>query len=326
MKRRTLQILASSLIAGAAALTIHNPFTNTYIEHIKAHTTSVSQLNSNSLFQQIKEKAKEYNAPPVNAEINPVWKAIPGYNGIVVNMEQSLKNMKKENRFDEKKLVFKQIKPSIHLADLPAAPIYKGNPEKPMVTMLVNVAWGNEHLPVILSTMKKHGVHSTFFLDGTWVKKNPTLAKMISEEGHEIGNHAYTHPDLKKLTNARITEELKNTNEVIKATIAKTPKWFAPPSGSFRNDVVQIAAEMEMKTILWSVDTVDWRNPNTSDMVDRVLGKVHPGAMILMHPTRPTAEGLEFLIKGIKQKGYSIGTVSELLDEERILPSRQLRH
>lgn len=189
-----------------------------------------------------------------------------------------------------------------------------------MVTLLVNVAWGNEHLPGMLQTMKKNNVHSTFFLDGSWVKKNPSLAKMIAEEDHEIGNHAYSHPDLKKMTNTRITEELKQTNEVINATLDKSPKWFAPPSGSYRNDVVQIAADLKMKTILWSVDTVDWRNPNPDEMVERVLNKVHPGAMILMHPTASTAEGLDKLIKGIKDKGLSIGTVSDLMDEKRLLP------
>jgi probable sporulation protein (polysaccharide deacetylase family) len=189
-----------------------------------------------------------------------------------------------------------------------------------MVTLLVNVAWGNEYLPGMLQTMKKYNVKSTFFLDGSWVKKNPSLAKMIREEGHEIGNHAYSHPDLKKMTNARITEELKQTNEVINATLDLTPKWFAPPSGSYRNDVVQIANELGMKTILWSVDTVDWRNPDPKVMTQKVLSKVHPGAMILMHPTKSSAAGLEEIIKGIKEKGYSIGTVSSLMDEKRLLP------
>lgn len=308
------------LIITATAISVHNPFTSTYIESIKAQSTAVSQMKSNSIYAQIKEKAKELNKPPKNAEIDPVWKATPGYNGLVVDMEESFKAMKKINKFDENKLVVKQIEPTIHLENLPASPIYRGNPEKPMVTLLVNVAWGNEHLPGMLQTMKKNNVHSTFFLDGSWVKKNPSLAKMIAEEDHEIGNHAYSHPDLKKMTNTRITEELKQTNEVINATLDKSPKWFAPPSGSYRNDVVQIAADLKMKTILWSVDTVDWRNPNPDEMVERVLNKVHPGAMILMHPTASTAEGLDKLIKGIKDKGLSIGTVSDLMDEKRLLP------
>jgi peptidoglycan-N-acetylglucosamine deacetylase len=320
VKKNVLHWSVVALIVGITAFSVHNPFTSTYIESIKAQSTAVSQMESNSIYQQIKEKAKELNKPPQNAEIDPVWKATPGYNGLVVDMEESFKAMKKANKYDDKKLVVKQIEPTIHLKDLPASPIYRGNPEKPMVTLLVNVAWGNEHLPAILQTMKKYNVRSTFFLDGSWVKKNPTLAKMIREEGHEIGNHAYSHPDLKKMTNDRITEELKRTNEVIQATLDISPEWFAPPSGSYRNDVVQIAADLKMNTILWSVDTVDWRNPEPKAMVDKVLNKVHPGAMILMHPTSSTAAGIEEMIKGIKEKGFSIGTVSELMDEKRLLP------
>jgi peptidoglycan-N-acetylglucosamine deacetylase len=320
VKKNVLHLSVMVLIIGVTAFSVHNPFTSTYIENIKAQSTAVSQMESNSIYQQIKEKAKELNKPPKNAEIDPVWKATPGYNGIVVDMEESFKAMKKANQYDEDKLIIKQIEPAVHLDNLPASPIYRGNPDKPMVTMLVNVAWGNEHLPAILQTMKKHNVRSTFFLDGSWVKKNPTLAKMIAEEGHEIGNHAYSHPDLKKMTNARIIEELKNTNEVIRATLDISPKWFAPPSGSYRNDVVRIADDLKMKTILWSVDTVDWRNPEPVSMVEKVLNQVHPGAIVLMHPTSSTAAGLEKMIKGVKEKGLKIGTVSDLMDETRILP------
>ena len=82
--------------------------------------------------------------------------------------------------------------------DLDPQPIYRGNPEKPMVALLINVAWGNEYIPKILKTLNDHEAKATFFLDGSWGKKNPDLALMIYEEGHEIGNHAYSHPDLKQ--------------------------------------------------------------------------------------------------------------------------------
>ena len=73
-----------------------------------------------------------------------------------------------------------------------------------------------------------------------------------------------------------------------------------------------------MKTILWTVDTVDWRKPATSEMVRRVVSKVENGSMVLMHPTKPTAEGLEAMITDIKAKGYKLGTVSELMSEKRV--------
>ncbi|MFV8827198.1 polysaccharide deacetylase family protein [Alkalihalobacterium sp. APHAB7] len=297
--------------------TIQNPFSVNYIDQLKQESIMVSKMQD-PLYEQIATEAKKYEKEPIDAVADKVWKAVPGYNGVQVDVEASYQKMKKEAAFDKHKLVFREIEPKVHLDDLPPLPIYKGNPEKPMVSLLVNVAWGNEYLPDMLKVMNEHDVKSTFFLDGSWVKNNPKLAKMILEEGHEIGNHAYSHPDMKQLSAARISEELKKTNEVIYATLEVTPKWFAPPSGSFRQEVVDIAANLNMKTIMWSVDTVDWKRPDPQSMAQRVLSKVHPGAMVLMHPTSSTAAGLEQMIVGIKNKGYQIGTVSHLMDESRI--------
>lgn len=269
------------------------------------------------LYEEIKAKAKRYEIPPRNAVVDPVWKATPGYNGLKVNVKASYENMKQEGVFDEKKLVYEQVPPKIHLKDLPAEPIYRGHPEKPMVAFLINVAWGNEYIPKMLDVLKKHRVRATFFLEGRWVKNYPEMAKMIVDAGQEVGNHSYSHPDLKTMSNEAIRRELEKTNEVIEATTGVQCKWFAPPSGSYRDDVVKIAYDLQMRTIMWSVDTIDWQKPSPSVIVKRVTSKLHPGAMILMHPTLSTAEALEPLIVAIKQK-YEIGNVSMLLDEKRI--------
>ena len=112
-----------------------------------------------------------------------------------------------------------------------------------MVTFIINVAWGNEYLLDMLATLKKYHVSATFFLEGRWVQKNPELAKMISDAGHEVGNHSYTHPNMQNLSDAGIRQEITKTNEVIKATTGISVNWFAPPSGSYKDEVVKIAAE-----------------------------------------------------------------------------------
>lgn len=277
-----------------------------------------SQMNKDELYKKIQTFNEQHKIEPIDAKIDSVWKAIPGYNGLEVNIEASYKKMKKNGRFDESKIVYKEVPPSIHLEDLNSEPIYRGNPQKPMVAFLINVAWGNEYIPGILKVLKEHKTKATFFLDGSWTKKNPDLAKMIKEAGHEIGNHAYSHPDLQQRSMAETTEELKKTNDVIEETLGIKPKWFAPPSGSFNKTTIQVADQLNMKTILWTVDTVDWRKPATSEMVSRIVSKVENGSMVLMHPTKPTAEGMEAMITGIKEKGYKLGTVSELMSEKRI--------
>lgn len=285
---------------------------------VKENETKPPKIINLELYDAIEEYGEKNKIEPIDAKIDRVWKAIPGYNGLAVDVDASYEKMAGEGKFDISQIVYKEIPPNIHLDDLDPEPIYRGNPEKPMVAFLINVAWGNEYIPQILKTLEKHQIKSTFFFDGSWVKKNPDLAKTIWEAGHEIGNHAYSHPDLSKYSIAQTMEEIKTTNDVIKETLGVEPIWFAPPSGSFNQNTIQVANELNMKTILWTVDTVDWRKPETTEMVNRVVSKVEKGTMILMHPTQPTAEGLNAMIVDIKGKGYQLGTVSQLMDEKRI--------
>ncbi|AYV66056.1 MULTISPECIES: polysaccharide deacetylase family protein [Niallia] len=294
---------------------VNNPWADTYVSTLQENAVSVTATNS--LYTTISEKAKDYEKKPIDAKLDPVWKAIPGLNGVTVDIDASYKNMKKEKKFNEQRLVFKQVKPKITLNDLPPAPIYKGNPEKEMVSFIINVAWGNEFLPDILSTLKKHHVKASFFLEGRWVQKNPDLAKMIAEAGHELGNHSYTHPDMSKISSSKIHEEIVKTNDVIEATTGKQVTLLAPPSGYFNNEVVKIAAQQKLKTVIWSVDTIDWQKPSPDTLLKRVTGKIHNGALILMHPTEVTTNSLEHLIIEIKNKGYKIDSVSDMLSEER---------
>lgn len=301
-----------------AILIVNNSLTHQYVVKLKGDAWPVSK-KVDPLYEEIQSKGREYEIPPKDAVEDRVWKAIPGYNGLQVDIDASYKKMREKGKFNPDKLVFEQVSPTVHLNDLPPSPVYKGNPDKPMVSFIINVAWGNEYLSSILATLKENHVRATFFLEGRWVKNNPELAKMIAAAGHEIGNHSYSHPDMRQLSAGRIREELIKTNDVIKATTGKTVNWLAPPSGSFREEVVKIAAEEKMKTVLWSVDTIDWKNPSSGELIDRVMGKIHNGAIILMHPTESTAESLDRLIKRIKSKGLEIDTLSELASEERVM-------
>ncbi|KML33008.1 polysaccharide deacetylase family protein [Rossellomorea marisflavi] len=310
-------LIALPVIAILTLAAVQNPLTNQYVVHLKGQSVTATS-NKSDLMQQIEQKASK-EIKPQDAVIDPVWKATPGYNGLDLDIEASYKQMKKTGTFDDDKLVWKQLEPSKHLEDLPPSPVYRGNPEKPMAAFIINVAWGNEYIPDILETLKKHQVYATFFLEGRWVKNNPKLAKMIVEAGHEVGNHSYSHPDMKSLQTSKVRDELKRTNDIIEVTTGEKVKWFAPPSGSYRDEVVEIADEMDMRTIMWSVDTIDWQKPSPDVLIDRVMGKMHKGAIVLMHPTASTANALNALIVQVKEKELRLGTVSSLVKEERIL-------
>lgn len=273
--------------------------------------------HADPLYKEIEQKSTDFSEPPQDAYIDDVWKKTPGRNGLKVDINKSYEKMKAEGVFDPSLMEYEQIPPEISLESLPAAPIYRGNPEKDMVAFLINVSWGSEHIPAILNTLKEHQVKATFFIEGKWAQSNSDYVKMIDEQGHLIGNHAYNHPDMARLSNQQVLEQINQTNDIIKAITGTSPNWFAPPSGSYNDHVVQAAHNLDMQTILWTVDTIDWKNPSVPVMLDRIRNKMHPGATILMHPTPSIASGLGNIIEHIKDAGYRIGTIEKLLSEER---------
>ncbi|WP_010093353.1 polysaccharide deacetylase family protein [Ornithinibacillus scapharcae] len=312
--RKYLHLIVFVIIVMISFNINQNPFQI----HDQAVFSQFEFVQSNdTLYQEIQSKSEHYFEEPSDAYIDRVWKKTPGRNGRKVDVEASYQRMKKAGSFKEELLVYEQIPPKVSLDDLEPSPIYRGHPKKDMIAFLINVSWGTEYIPEILDILKKHNVKATFFIEGKWAKENVDYVKMIQEEGHTIGNHAYNHPDMARLGRSEITKQMEETNKVIHAITGQTPKWFAPPSGSFSHEVVKVADELHMNTILWTVDTIDWKKPSVNVMMNRVMGKIHPGATVLMHPTQSVVNGLPSLITEIKSKGYKIGTIDKLLSESR---------
>lgn len=287
----------------------------TYISSLKQSSIQVS-TEKDPFAQQIKELAQQIDHEPINARIDRVWKAIPGYNGVQVDQEKSYQLSKQMGHVSLKSLSIQEIEPEIQLEDLAASPIYRGNPNKAMISFMVNVAWGTEHVEQMLTIFEQYGVGVTFFLDGKWLKENKNIALKMISQGHEIGNHAYSHPDLRKMSVEQISEEMLKTNQLIEE-LGVQSHLFAPPSGAFDQRVVQIADQYKMKTILWTLDTVDWKRPPSSVIVERIVPHLENGALILMHPTAPTVEALPLMIEGALERELLPGTVSQLISPAR---------
>ncbi|MDR9854592.1 polysaccharide deacetylase family protein [Paenibacillus sp. VCA1] len=272
------------------------------------------------LYKQLVEKREQTRIQPVDAVVDRVWKAIPGYNGLEIDVDATYKQAKAAGSSAPIAYVYRQIPPKVSLDDLGAQPIYRGNPNKPMVGLMINVAWGNEFIVPMLDILDEEKVKATFFFDGSWLKKNPDLAKEIQKRGHELENHAYTHPNMSQLSEYRATMEISKTQKLLKESLGVDNKWFAPPSGDFNQQTVRIAASLGLKTVLWTVDTVDWMNPSPESIVNKISRKVEAGSLILMHPTSSSSQSLRGMIRVIKNKGLMPGTVSQTLSPERVLP------
>ncbi|WP_258206320.1 polysaccharide deacetylase family protein [Paenibacillus radicibacter] len=275
-------------------------------------------MDDSQLMQRIQEEAKKRYVAPTNARVDRVWKLVPSYNGVEVDEVQTYRLAKNKGTLDESTFVYRELSPKINMDDLGSHPIYRGNPQKPMVSLMINVAWGNEFLNSMLNTLRQENVKATFFFDGTWLNKNLDVAARIREEGHELSNHAYTHKNMSTLSRDRATQEIVRTQELLTSKLGVTNRLFAPPSGDFDQETVDIAMSMKMRTILWTLDTIDWKNPGRDAILSKISARIEAGSLILMHPTISSSQALPGMIRIIKERGLAIGTVSELISPKRV--------
>lgn len=191
---------------------------------------------------------------------------------------------------------------------------YKGTRDEKVIAFVCNVDWGNEYIPLMLEIFQKNDIRISFFLTGRWAEKNPELVKTIMSFNHEIGNHGYNHKDYSKLSYEENKQEIKKTADIIADITGKTPKYFGPPSGAFNENTIRAAKDLDNKMILWSIDTIDWREDSTKEIiVKRVNSKAEESAIVLMHPTKNTVESLPEIINYLFQNGYKIGTIGDVI-------------
>ena len=192
-----------------------------------------------------------------------------------------------------------------------------GEPGSGKMTFTCNVDWGEEILPDMLEIFEEKDIRVTFFVTGNWASKNTDLLRRMYLAGHEIGSHGYGHKMCSQISEDELRSEIEKTEEAIRKAIGVLPKYFAPPSGDFSEKTVEFCRENGYRMILWSADTIDWRDGSTADVIrQRILEKELDGAIVLMHPKEETAKALPGLIDEIRQRGIEPVTLSELLGEE----------
>ena len=191
--------------------------------------------------------------------------------------------------------------------------IYQGNTEQNKVCFMINVYWGTEYIEDMLEVFDLYEVKTTFFVGGMWASKNVDVLKEISSRGHEIGNHGYNHKDQDKLTNKQNEDEIMMTHKLINANLGIDMTLFAPPSGAYDDELVEIAMRLNYKTIMWTRDTIDWRDKDSELVFKRATKNLSNGDLVLMHPTKHTLEALSSILAYAKNNGFEPSTVSEVL-------------
>lgn len=190
-------------------------------------------------------------------------------------------------------------------------PYYYGNTKSNNVSIMINVYWGTEFLEPMLDILKEKNIKVTFFVGGLWVSTNNELLEKMVEQGHEIGNHGFYHKDHKYLSLEKNQEEIFTTHSLVKTITGLEMNLFAPPSGSFSSTTLQVAKDLGYKTIMWSKDTIDWRDKDTSLIISRATKKPKGGDLTLMHPTQNSLSALPEIIDFYTQNNFNLTTVSQ---------------
>lgn len=193
--------------------------------------------------------------------------------------------------------------------------IYRGNETQKRVTFMFNVYWGTEYIEGILDTLDAYNVKTTFFIGGSWADDNNTLLKEIVARGHEIGSHGYHHRDHSKLSIKENEQEIEVTGRLIKAVTGIEPSLFAPPSGAIGTNMFNVCESLGYKVIMWSKDTIDWRDKDSNLVYKRAVKNLQNGDLVLMHPTAHTLAALSDILKYVSDSGFKAVTVTENITE-----------
>jgi peptidoglycan/xylan/chitin deacetylase (PgdA/CDA1 family) len=178
---------------------------------------------------------------------------------------------------------------------------------------------GPSHLTEpVLDLLGEHGARATFFLVGREVAERPDVVRRMAAEGHELANHTFSHARIGELSRQELERELTSTSDVIERVTGKRPSLLRPPYGADGAVAVPVASSLGMTTVLWSTNPKDWNGKSSEEIAKAVLDAAEPGAVVVLHDgggdRRQTLDALRTIIPQLRGRGYSLVTISELLD------------
>lgn len=197
---------------------------------------------------------------------------------------------------------------------------YAENTEEKKIYLTFDAGYENGNTPAILDALKKHQAPATFFVVGNFISENQDLIKRMESEGHIVGNHTMTHPDMSKIsTQESFQKELSGVEDIYKEITGKEmTKFYRPPQGIYSTLNLSMATEMGYHTFFWSLAYVDWyqdNQPDPQEAIAKLTKRIHPGAIVLLHSTSSTnAQILDELLNKWETMGYSFHSLQELVD------------
>ena len=206
---------------------------------------------------------------------------------------------------------------------------YAQDTNEKIIYLTFDCGYENGNTPAILDALKKHQVSATFFTVGTFLEAEPDLVKRMVAEGHTLGNHTWHHPDMSAISTIdAFSEELSSTADAYRQiTGEEMPHYYRPPQGKYSTENLQMAKDLGYSTFFWSLAYVDWyqdNQPSKEEAFAKLLGRIHPGAIVLLHNTSSTnAAILDELLTRWEEMGYHFGTLQELIAQSQSAVSQE---
>ena len=206
---------------------------------------------------------------------------------------------------------------------------YAQDTNEKIIYLTFDCGYENGNTPAILDALKKHQVSATFFTVGTFLEAEPDLVKRMVAEGHTLGNHTWHHPDMSAISTIdAFSEELSSTADAYRQiTGEEMPHYYRPPQGKYSTENLQMAKDLGYSTFFWSLAYVDWyqdNQPSKEEAFAKLLGRIHPGAIVLLHNTSSTnATILDELLTRWEEMGYHFGTLQELIAQSQPAVSQE---
>lgn len=196
---------------------------------------------------------------------------------------------------------------------------YLSDTEENIIYLTFDCGYENGNTQKILDALKKHNVKATFFVVGHYLETSPELIKQMVADGHTVGNHTYHHPDMSSISDMEsFQQEVASVETKYKEITGKDIiKYYRPPQGKYSIENLKMAKELGYHTFFWSLAYVDWYEddqPTAEEAYNKLLGRIHPGAIVLLHSTSSTnAEILDDLLTKWEDMGYRFGTLSDFI-------------
>jgi polysaccharide deacetylase family sporulation protein PdaB len=203
-------------------------------------------------------------------------------------------------------------------------PVYSAKTAEKVIALTFDLSWGTKTGPIVLDILKAEQVKATFFLSGPWAKNHGEMVQRIKAEGHEIESHGQAHVNLNELGRAGAAKNIGEAHAILEGLTGRAPTFIRPPNGAFNDESVRAAKDLGYATVIWSVDSLDWKNPGADLIIRRVTRLIHPGAIVLFHASdtcKQTHVALPTVLKELKAQGYQFVLLDNLLKQHGVDPT-----